>query len=86
MQQHLQDAMTLSRDIGRPDLFVTFTANPQWPEIQEFLQQLPSGFTASGIPHVVVRAFYCRFEEFVKEIAAGNVFGKIMGYTFFFYF
>ncbi|XP_071039999.1 uncharacterized protein [Parasteatoda tepidariorum] len=82
MQQHFQDCMALSRDVGRPDLFVTFTANPQWPEIREYLSQLPTGFTASDIPHVVVRAFYCRFEEFVKEIAAGKVFGKVMGYTF----
>nr|XP_042913037.1 uncharacterized protein LOC122273048 [Parasteatoda tepidariorum] len=82
MQQHFQDCMALSRDVRRPDLFVTFTANPQWPEITEYLSQLPTGFTASDIPHVVVRAFYCRFEEFVKEIAAGKVFGKVMGYTF----
>nr|XP_015905007.1 uncharacterized protein LOC107437499 [Parasteatoda tepidariorum] len=79
MQQYFQDAIALSREVGRPDLFITFTANPQWPEIHDFLRSQGTGFNASDIPHVVVRAFYCRF---VKEIASGKVFGQILGYTF----
>nr|XP_042912551.1 uncharacterized protein LOC122272693 [Parasteatoda tepidariorum] len=57
MQQHFQDAMALSREVGRPDLFITFTSNPQWPELRDFLRTLPADYAASGIPHVAARAF-----------------------------
>jgi hypothetical protein len=30
--------MAIVRHVGRPDLFVTFTCNPAWPEIKELLQ------------------------------------------------
>jgi Helitron helicase-like domain at N-terminus len=31
MQQLFQDAMGIVRELGKPDLFVTFTCNPKWP-------------------------------------------------------
>ncbi|GIY48194.1 helitron_like_N domain-containing protein [Caerostris extrusa] len=34
MQEYIQDAMTYVRHYGRPDLFITFTCNPNWEEIQ----------------------------------------------------
>ncbi|GES88499.1 uncharacterized protein LOC112012066 [Rhizophagus clarus] len=33
MYQLYQDAMTIVSYFGKPDLFVTFTCNPKWPEI-----------------------------------------------------
>ncbi|GJQ97094.1 DNA helicase PIF1, ATP-dependent [Tanacetum coccineum] len=37
MMQNYQDAMALCRTYGNPDLFITFTSNPKWPEISEML-------------------------------------------------
>ncbi|XP_069963810.1 phosphatidylinositol phosphatase PTPRQ isoform X4 [Bactrocera oleae] len=34
MNAKSQDAMTYVRKFGRPDLFITFTCNPEWPEIK----------------------------------------------------
>lgn len=35
MNEKSQDAMTYVRKLsGRPDLFITFTCNPEWPEIK----------------------------------------------------
>ena len=34
MEKLFQDAMACVRIHGKPDLFVTFTTNPKWPEIQ----------------------------------------------------
>ena len=34
MQQLYQDAMAVIRSYGKPDLFVTMTFNPHWPEIE----------------------------------------------------
>ena len=33
IQQHYQDAMTIVAKYGKPDLFITITCNPAWPEI-----------------------------------------------------
>ncbi|GFW77798.1 helitron_like_N domain-containing protein [Trichonephila clavipes] len=37
MQEYAQDAMAYVRHYGRPDLFITFTCNPAWDEIQQLL-------------------------------------------------
>ena len=37
MHEYTQDAMTYVRIYGRPDLFITFTCNPKWSEIQGLL-------------------------------------------------
>ncbi|KAK9050820.1 hypothetical protein SSX86_030210 [Deinandra increscens subsp. villosa] len=37
MVRNYQDAMALCRTYGNPDLFITFTANPKWPEIESML-------------------------------------------------
>ncbi|GJZ08211.1 DNA helicase PIF1, ATP-dependent [Tanacetum coccineum] len=41
MMQNYQDAMALCRTYGNPDLFITFTSNPKWPEISEMLTYFP---------------------------------------------
>ncbi|GJV81517.1 DNA helicase PIF1, ATP-dependent [Tanacetum coccineum] len=41
MMQNYQDAMALCRAYGNPDLFITFTSNPKWPEIAEMLASFP---------------------------------------------
>jgi len=35
MMQNYQDAMVLVRKFDKPDLFITFTCNPAWPEIAD---------------------------------------------------
>jgi hypothetical protein len=37
MVQNYQDAMAICRSARCPDAFVTFTCNPQWPEIKRAL-------------------------------------------------
>ncbi|RPA91061.1 hypothetical protein L873DRAFT_1613687, partial [Choiromyces venosus 120613-1] len=37
MQQLYQDSMALVRHFARPSLFITFTANPKWAEIEQEL-------------------------------------------------
>ena len=40
MQQNNQDATAIVRKFGRPDLFITFTCNPTWPEIKSRCKRL----------------------------------------------
>ncbi|PKK57669.1 hypothetical protein RhiirC2_797622 [Rhizophagus irregularis] len=37
MHKLYQDAITIVRVFGKPDLFITITYNPKWPEIQNAL-------------------------------------------------
>eukprot|EP00794_Sanderia_malayensis_P002159 gene2159-biopygen1933 len=37
MQQNYQDAMTIVRKHGKPDIFLTFTANPNWQGVLDNL-------------------------------------------------
>ena len=37
MHERQQDAMTYVRKYGHPDLFITTTTNPNWPEIKDNL-------------------------------------------------
>ena len=37
MHEWQQDALTYVRKFGSPDLFITMTCNPNWPEIQNNL-------------------------------------------------
>ena len=39
MHQAYQDVMRIVAKLGKPDLFITFTCNPQWPEIRDELLQ-----------------------------------------------
>ncbi|GJZ68071.1 DNA helicase PIF1, ATP-dependent [Tanacetum coccineum] len=41
MMQNYQDAMALCRAYGNPNLFITFTSNPKWLEINEMLAHVP---------------------------------------------
>jgi Helitron helicase-like domain at N-terminus len=37
IEQRYQNAMTLVGKFSKPDLFIIFTVNPKWPEIQNYL-------------------------------------------------
>ncbi|KAK4404429.1 hypothetical protein Sango_0811500 [Sesamum angolense] len=41
MKQHYQDTMAICRTIGTPNLFITFTCNPNWSKISQVLQRHP---------------------------------------------
>ena len=47
-----QDAMAVIRKNGKPDLFITFTCNPKWREIQESMLQ---GQDVNNRPDIVTR-------------------------------
>ncbi|KAF8758703.1 Helitron helicase-like domain at N-terminus [Rhizoctonia solani] len=49
MAESYQDAMAISRYLGGPQLFITMTANPKWPEIHVLCCQLMEDITQKGI-------------------------------------
>ncbi|XP_052901555.1 uncharacterized protein LOC128309213 [Anopheles moucheti] len=68
MQAQYQDAMAIVRALGKPDLFVTVTCNPKWPEITGSL--LP-GQRAPDRPDVTVRVFRLKLKAILKDLSMG---------------
>ena len=73
MHEHQQDAMTYVRKYGHPDLFITTTTNPNWPEIKDNL--LP-GQDAHDRPDIVARVFRLKVQKLLEMLKSEMVFGK----------
>ena len=68
MTQLFQNAMTICRHFHKPDLFLTMTANPKWPEI---IHSLFPGQTATDRPDIVSRVFEQKKKALLKLIDNG---------------
>ena len=75
MIQAYQDSMAIVRWAGPPDLFMTFTTNPKWPEITEALNLIP-GQKAEDRPDLVSRVFKIKLDELIHDITKGCHFGQ----------
>ena len=63
--------MAIIRHFRKPALFITFTANPHWAEIERELLQDDQGQpmqTWRDRPDLVARVFYLKVQEFLREI------------------
>ena len=74
MQQMYQDAMAVIRKRGKPDLFLTFTANPTWPEITRNL--LPNQ-QANDRPDLIARVFHLKLKKLLHMLKTDKIFGVI---------
>ena len=72
MHEYTQDALTYVRNYGKPDLFITFTCNPKWKEIQEAL--LP-GQQAIDRHDLAARVFRQKVIKLLDLINKGKIFG-----------
>ncbi|GBN67556.1 hypothetical protein AVEN_267496-1 [Araneus ventricosus] len=79
MQQNYQDAMAMVRKFGRPDLFVTFTCNPSWPEI---LNAMQGRERPENRPDIVVRVFKMKLSELLDDLIKRKVFGCVTSYIY----
>jgi hypothetical protein len=76
MVQNYHDGMAICRVFGPPDFFVTFTCDPNWPEIS--LGILESGQKASDRADIVVRVYNMKLEEMLDDIKTGKAFGPVL--------
>ena len=65
--------MAIVRVLGRPTYFVTFTCNPDWPEIRAAL--LP-GQDAQSRPDLVARVFGQKLRALLEELTKRGIFGR----------
>jgi hypothetical protein len=64
MQQLFQDSMAIVRYFGKPNFFLTFTANPRWPEITDNLLR---GQQATDRPDLIARVFALKVKELLTD-------------------
>ncbi|XP_028058329.1 uncharacterized protein LOC114262174 [Camellia sinensis] len=77
MVQHYQDAIAICRKMGFPDLFVTFTCNPNWSEIQQEVARIPNRHT-EDIPDILARVFRIKLKQLMAYFKNRKFFGKII--------
>jgi hypothetical protein len=73
MHEYTQDAMTYVRKHGRPDLFITFTCNPAWQEIEE---NLFFGQRATDRHDIIARVFKRKLTQLIEIITKQFVYGE----------
>ncbi|KAL5133594.1 ATP-dependent DNA helicase PIF1 [Glycine soja] len=77
MEQLYFDGMAICGHLGFPDLFLTMTCNPTWPEIQRKVTQ--SNLTPNNCPDIITRVFKIKLNQLMNDLKHGNIFGNIIG-------
>ena len=79
MQQLYQDSMAIVREFGKPDLFVTVTCNPKWPEI---INELLPNQNANDRPNLVARVFKLKLKSITNDLFVRGILGKVVAHVY----
>lgn len=79
MVQNCQDALALNRHFHGADLFITVTANFNWPEIRDNL--LP-GQTSADRPDLVTQVFRAKMREILDDIFKRHILGETVAQVY----
>ncbi|CAH1415347.1 unnamed protein product [Lactuca virosa] len=71
--------MTLVQDDGKPDIFLTRTCNPNWPEIKN---ELLPWQTSQDRPVLVSSVFRAKLEDLKKQLFTKHVLGVVGSYVY----
>ncbi|XP_048621802.1 uncharacterized protein LOC111206909 [Brassica napus] len=74
MKNMYLDAMAICRHFGFPDLFITFTCNPKWPELTRFLEK--RGLKSDDRPEIICRIFKLKLDSLMNDLTKKNILGK----------
>ncbi|PIA42210.1 hypothetical protein AQUCO_02100228v1 [Aquilegia coerulea] len=75
MYEIYQDSMAITRYNKHPDIFITVTANPKWPEIQNELKPCQSALDRHDL---VARVFELKRKAIMDEIEKKEIFGRVV--------
>ncbi|CDF38542.1 unnamed protein product [Chondrus crispus] len=78
MRQQMHDIMAISNQIGHPDIFLTMTCNPSWPEITRAL--LPNQ-TPQDRPDLCARVFRLKMKDLMSLVINEEVFGTVVAHV-----
>lgn len=79
MKERCADAMSIFAKWGAPDLFITFTANPTWPEV---IQNLRPGEQTSDRPDLIARVFKIKLDSLLADLTKHGVLGKSIAFVY----
>ncbi|XP_019156692.1 PREDICTED: uncharacterized protein LOC109153274 [Ipomoea nil] len=79
MRKRYMNAMTLVQRYGKPDIFLTITCNPNWPEIKNSLEFCDE---PQNRPDLISRVFRAKLEELKVDLIKKKVFGVVIAYTY----
>ncbi|XP_071726239.1 uncharacterized protein [Rutidosis leptorrhynchoides] len=77
MRENYMDAMAIVRAYGYPDLFITFTCNPNWPEILRFMKT--ENLKPEDRPDINTRVFKIKLDALVTQLKEEKLFGGLIG-------
>uniref|UniRef100_A0A0R0KHB5 ATP-dependent DNA helicase n=2 Tax=Glycine subgen. Soja TaxID=1462606 RepID=A0A0R0KHB5_SOYBN len=76
MDQLYFDGMTICSHVGFPNLFITLTYNPNWPEIHRLLN--PLNMKAADRPDIISRVFKLKYEQMLMNLTKNHMLGKVI--------
>ena len=79
LTQLYQDAMSIIRAKGKPDLFITITCNPKWPEITN---ELKGVIDNSQKLTIIARVFNLKLKAILNDIIKLKIFGHVEAYMY----
>ncbi|KAK9049401.1 hypothetical protein SSX86_031630 [Deinandra increscens subsp. villosa] len=80
MMQNFLDAMAICKWYGYPDLFITITCNPKWPEIMRCLND--TTIAPSDRPDILCRLFKMKLESLLTDLKEKSIFGKVQAVVY----
>ncbi len=75
-QQLYQDSMAIVRHFGKLSQFITFSANLNWLEVQDQLQEDGHGLTGADPPDLVTRVYHLKIKLFFDNLCNHHIFGR----------
>ncbi|XP_057724049.1 uncharacterized protein LOC130940009 [Arachis stenosperma] len=75
MFNNCQDAMSICKQYGYPDLFITITCNPSWLEFQRYTER--SHIAISDQPDLACRLFELKIQSLMTDLKDGVFFRPV---------
>ncbi|GJV40323.1 retrotransposon protein, putative, ty1-copia subclass [Tanacetum coccineum] len=75
MLQNYMDAMAICKWFRYPDLFITVTCNPKWPEITRFLND--KDLNPEDRPEILCKFFKMKLDQMIKDLKKDKLFGGV---------
>ncbi|XP_062081843.1 uncharacterized protein LOC133788390 [Humulus lupulus] len=79
MRKRYMETITLVQRYDKPDIFLTMTCNPNWPEITN---ELSPHEESQNRPNLVARVFHAKLEELKDQLFKRQIFGKVSAYVY----
>ncbi|KAG7589037.1 hypothetical protein ISN44_As07g013540 [Arabidopsis suecica] len=74
MKNMYMDAMSTCNHYGFPDLFITFTCNPKWPELVRFCSE--RNCNSDDRPEIISRMFKMKLNSLMDDLTKKHILGK----------